>query len=298
MTKLTALPRPIGATVLVLLALALVAVALPASALAAPEEGNGTLTASPLTLPPTTANYQSNSQTIQIGYEGEGEVSINKVTIEGPEAGEFAVNGSNCNTTSLLNGQQCEAWVQSKPTSVGEKHAWLTIVFNGLHPEEKFELSGSGVSPQLSITPSNFNFGLVRANREAAYETFQVTNSGAAQVMFNSVDFEGPGENSFWTDNGGSTCWGKNLAPGQSCLLRVAFSPQQRAFFTAELHLFVNNVPGVVGTATVSGEGGGATVQAIENPVDFGAAAVGSFGTTRTVTLKNTGNMSEGFFIA
>ena len=298
MTKTTALPRPIGATVLVLLALALAAVALPASALAAPEEGNGTLTASPLTLPPTTVNYQSNSQTIQIGYEGEGEVSINKVTIEGPEAGEFAINGTNCNTTNLLNGQQCEAWVQSKPTSVGAKHALLTVVYNGLRPADQFELSGSGVAPQLSVEPSTYDFGLVRANRETVFQTLQVKNTGEAEVGFGFVNFQmPPGENPFWSENGGSTCPGSNLAPGQSCFLQVAFSPRQRIAYSAEMQVFANSVPGVAGTATVSGEGGGATVGATENPVDFGTASAGSFGITRTITLENTGNMSEGFFI-
>ena len=63
------------------------------------------------------------------------------------------------------------------------------------------------------------------------------------------------------------------------------------------MRVFANNVPAVAGTATISGEGGGATVEATENPVSFGSASAGSLGTTRTVTLKNNGNMSEGFFI-
>lgn len=298
MHKLTAQPRPIGTPVLVLLALALAAVALPASALAAPEEGNGTLSpaVSPIVLPPTTINNQSPTQTVSLGYSGEGEVSVNKVTIEGADAGEFFVNGSNCG--NLADGQSCEAWIGTKPGgTVGEKHAFLTVVYNGLRPADQFEVGYQAVPAELEFTPSSYDFGLARANRETLFENFEVTNSGEGAVGFNYVDFEGPGENSFWTDNGGSTCWGTNLAPGQSCSLRVAFSPQQRAAFTAEMNVFVNGVGEVAGSATVSGEGGGATVAAAENPVGFGTASAGTFGTVRTITLENTGNMSEGFFI-
>ncbi|HUB99854.1 MAG TPA: choice-of-anchor D domain-containing protein [Solirubrobacterales bacterium] len=297
MDKPTAQPRPFGTTVLFLLALALAALALPASALAAPEEGNGTLSpaVSPIVLPTTTVNYQSPPQSVLLGYEGEGEVSINKITIEGEEAGEFFSNGSNCG--NLGDGQQCEAYVGSKPGNLGEHHAWLTVVYNGLRPEDKFAISNRGVAPQLTVEPASYDFGLARANRETLFETLQVTNTGEAEVGFNYVNFQAPGENVFWTDNGGSTCWGSNLQPGQSCALRVAFNPHQRIAYSAEMQVFANNTPAVAGTATVSGEGGGATVAATENPVDFGVAGAGSTGTVRTITLENTGNMSEGFFI-
>jgi len=290
-------PSRFGTTVLILLALVLAALVLPGGALAAPEEGNGTLTASPLTLPPNTVNYQSSPQSIQLSYEGEGEVSINKVTIEGEEAGEFLFNGANC-ASSLGNGQSCETYVASKATNLGLHHAWLTIVYNGPRPEDRFELSDRGVAPQLTVEPASIDFGLVRANRETLFETVQVKNTGEAEVTFNFVDFQmPPGENAFWTESNGSTCWGSNLAPGQSCALRVAFSPHQRIGYAAEMRVFVNNVPSAAGAATVSGEGGGATVQATENPVSFGAASAGSSGAVRTITLENTGNFGEAFFI-
>jgi hypothetical protein len=291
-------PRQIGTTVLILLALALTAIALPASALAAPEEGNGTLTVSPqpLVLAPTTVNGQSQAQSVQLGYEGEGEVSINKVTIEGEESGEFFINNINC-TTNLVEGQHCEVALGMKPGSLGEKHAQLTVIFNGLRPQEQFEISGRAVAPELSFEPTSYDFGLVRANREQSSTFFQLTNSGEGDVQLNYVDFEGPGENAFWTDGGQSNCWGATLSPGQSCSLQVSFSPQQRIAYEADLNVFVNGVPTVAGSANVSGEGGGAQVEASANPLDFGPATAGSQGTYRTVTLTNNGNMSEGFFI-
>lgn len=299
MDNLTAQPRPIGATILVLLALALAALALPASALAAPEEGNGTLSpvsGTPIVLPPTTVNYQSTAQSVLLGYEGEGEVSINKMSIEGEESGEFSLGSNSCG--NLANGQQCEVSIGTKPGgTAGEKHALLTVVYNGLRPADQFEVSYRAVPAQLTFSPEGHDFGLVRANRENGGTFLQVTNSGEALVTFNYVEFQGSGKNAFWTDGNQSNCWSANLAPGQSCSLQVTFSPQQRIAYSAELRAFVNGVGNVAGTATVSGEGGGATVAATENPVSFGAAGVGSLGDVRTITLENTGNMGEGFFI-
>ncbi len=293
MPNLIAPPRQIGATVLVLLALALAAVALPASALAAPEEGAGIVSVSPdpVALGATTVNNQSPTQTVQIGYEGEGEASVNKVTIEGEESGEFYLNGSNCG--NLASGQQCDVWLGLKPSTTGEKHAWLTVTFNGTRPEQKFEIGGRGVSASLAFTPSSHDFGLQRVNRESTSATFQLQNTGEAEVQLGNIEFTGPGAGVFWTGN--VSCWGTWLAPGQSCSVQVWFNPQETISYEAELRALAN---GAVASAELSGEGGRAIVGATENPVDFGIASAGSFGTTRTITLKNTGNMPEGFFIA
>ena len=152
MPKLPALPRPIGATVLVLLTLLLVA--LPASAAAAgPGEGSGVLTASPdpIVLAATTVGNQSPADSITFRYEGEGEVWINKVAIEGEDSGEFFSNGSNCNY--LADGWQCEAWIGSKPSSVGAKHATVVVYFSGERPPAEFEISGAGVEPRAGDLP-------------------------------------------------------------------------------------------------------------------------------------------------
>lgn len=292
MTKLTAQPRQIGTTVLALFALALAALALPAGALAAPEEGEGTVSVSPnpIVLPATTVNNQSAAQTVQISYEGEGEASVNKVTIEGEESGEFFLNGSNC--ADLASGQQCEAWLGLKPGTSGEKHAWLTVTFNGTRPEQKFEVSGRGVPAQLGFEPASYDFGLHRINRENTSAYFQVENEGEAAVQIGSFEISGPGSNAFWTGN--SSCWGTWLAPGQSCSVQVWFNPQEVTGYEAELRALAN---GSVASAAISGEGGRAIVGATENPVAFGSTTVGSTGSVRTIKLENTGNLPEAFFI-
>jgi hypothetical protein len=290
MPKTPARPRLIGATVSVLLMIA--ALAVPAASLAAPEEGSGTLTASPdpIVLAPTTVGNQSPAQTIQIGYEGEGEAAINKVTIEGEEAGEFFANGSNC--ANLGDGQSCQAAIGLKPGTLGEKQAYLVVTFVGDRPTVTFPISGRSVAPQLSFTPTSHDFGLQRVNGETASTNLQMTNSGEAEVQLGGLEITGPGQDGFW--NGPSSCWGIWLAPGQSCSVQVNFNPHQTGLYAAELRALVN---GSVFSAGLSGEGGRAVVETPENPVDFGTATVGSGGVVKTITVANSGNLPAGFFI-
>jgi HYDIN/CFA65/VesB family protein len=288
MPKLTTAPFPIGVVALALLLLSLVAA--PA-ALAAPEEGSGTLSAepSPIVLPPTTVGTQSPMRTVTLEYQGSGEVNVQKLAIEGPEAGEFVLGGSNCN--NLTAGQKCEAWIALEPGPVGFKQATLKVIFVGLHPEESFEISGRGVAAQISLDPTSYDFGLLRANRENVSTTFQLTNDGEAEVQLGSLEISGD-SNVFGT--GWSSCWGTWLAPGQSCAIEVHFGPQESRTYSAELRAGAN---GATATAALSGEGGRAIIEPPAQPVDFGAASAGSPGAVRTITLQNTGNVAEAFFI-
>jgi hypothetical protein len=283
-------PRLIGATVSVLLTIA--ALVLPGAALAAPFEGPGTVSASPepIVLAPTTVGNQSPTQTVQISYEGEGEASVNKVTIEGGDAGEFFSNGSSCG--NLLSGQSCEAWVGLKPTTIGEKQAFVVVTFNGERPSVAFPISGRSVAPQLAFTPSSYDFGLQRINRETTSTNFQMTNNGEAEVQLGSLEVSGPGQQGFWQGN--NTCWGTWLAPGQSCSIQINFNPNQTGLYEAELRAWAN---GSVFTAGLEGKGGRAVVETPENPVGFGTAGVGSNGQTRAITLHNSGDLPESFFI-
>lgn len=288
MPKLTALPRPIGATVLSLL---LLAAALAPVAEAAPTEGSGSLTVSPnpIVLPATTVGNQTSPQTVTLGYEGEGEAWVNKVTIEGEESGEFFFNGSNCN--NLSEGQHCEAWIGLKPGTTGAKHALLVITFMGERSPVSFEISGDSVVPQLAIIPGEYDFGLHRANRESVSNNFQIENSGDAPLQISNWGISGPGSGAFSTGNSNCNNW---LAPGERCSVDVWFNPQDQAAYEAQLRVWAS---GEAFSANLSGQGGRPLVETPENPVGFGVATVGGPGAVRAITLTNSGDMAESFFI-
>jgi hypothetical protein len=272
------------------LLVALLVLALPASAAAAPQEGPGTVTIAPdpLVVPVTTVGNQGEWLAVDVSYEGEGEAAIDKVSLVGAESGEFASNGSNCGT--LQSGQQCTAWFALKPSSLGDKSAEVEVRFQGERPAELRPISGRSVPPQLSFSPSEYDFGIQRINRDSVSANFQPTNSGEAPVQPNNFDIQGDTD-SLWTGN--SDCW-MMLAPGASCNVQVWFSPHEMRDYAGLLRVWAN---GEVFSAALEGRGGRAIVGATENPVGFGGAAIGST-VVKTITMTNSGNLAGGYFIA
>jgi hypothetical protein len=291
MFKPFAQPRQLGATVLVLSALTLFA--LPATGVAAPPaEGPGsplTVSPSPVIAPATTVGYNGQALEVEIANPGE-EAAIDKVTLEGPEPGEFFSNGSDC--SNLGEGQKCHFFFGLKPGSAGLKQATMVVSFQGGRSAESFPVSGEAVEPELQFSPSSYDFGLQRANRETASAQLQLTNVGAAPVELNKLEIQGD-RSVFWT--GDSDCWSGALSPQQSCSVEVNFNPHDRVGYEAELRAVAN---GSAFSALLSGQGGGAVVASTDNPFGFGAATVGSESEVRAVTIANTGDLPAGFFIA
>ena len=288
MTKTNALPRPIGATVLSLLALALAALVLPASSLAAPGGGVPLVISPPaLSFGKTTVGNQSQGKEVDLYNEAEEEVAIEKVAIEGEDAPAFYLN-NNCYAVGWFG--HCGLWLTFAPNSAGEKHASLVITFKDGRPAQSVELSGTAVEPQLTFSPSSYDFGLQRVY-ESRNTYLQLTNSGEADVQVNNLEISA-GSGSFWTGN--SDCWSHPLQPGESCNVEVDFSPQDAVAYTAQLRASAN---GYGFSADLSGEGGRAVIDATPNPVQFGPTTVGTTSEIQTIELTNSGNIPAGFFI-
>jgi HYDIN/CFA65/VesB family protein len=286
------LPAPSKLLGLVVAAVAFLG--LPAVASAAPVEGPGsplTTSPSPIVAPKTTVGNNGAALQVEITNPGE-EAFVDKVSLEGEEAGEFFVNGSDCST--LGEGQKCSFWLGLKPGSVGLKQATMVVTFQGGRPPEAFPVSGESVAPQLSFAPDSHDFGIQRVNRDSTSTVFELTNTGEAPVSPNSVGIQGDTE-AFGTGN--SDCWGMSsvwLEPGQSCSVEVHFYPREQRDYTAQLVAWAN---GSSFSAGLSGRGGRAVIEAPENPVAFGSATVGSEGAVKTIALTNSGELPTGFFI-
>jgi hypothetical protein len=267
------------------------ALALPGSALAAPFEGPGTITIAPdpLVVPATTVGYQGEWLTVDVSYEGEGEAGVEKIALSGGETSEFSSDGSDCQV--LQSGQHCTARFALKPSSLGEKQATLEVTFQNGRPVEQRPISGRAVPPQLTFAPAALDFGIERVNRGSAVEFMQVTNSGEAPVQVFSFDIQG--DTSVFS-HGSSSC-ASLLAPGQTCSVQVYFSPYDQIDYQAELRASTGG--GEYFSATLSGRGGRSVIGPASNPVDFGAAPVGSK-IVKTITLTNSGDLPGAFFIA
>jgi Abnormal spindle-like microcephaly-assoc'd, ASPM-SPD-2-Hydin len=286
MPTFTAPSRLLGAACAAL-TLAAAALALPSPAAAA-EPLPLVVTPSPVDFPATTVNEQSNVE-VDVFNEGE-EATIEKIAIEGGDASEFGIQNNGCGP--LPEGGHCTVTFRFGPTGSGEKHSTAWIRFNGGRAEESFELEGTGAPPHLSFSPPSFDFGLREVHSGSSETSFTVENDGEAPTRVNSFFLEGD-TNDFGIGN--NDCGGRLLQPGETCFIRVSFFPSEVGALAVTLRVDSN---GASFTAAVSGESARPEVEVTPNPVDLGAAAVGTAGTTRTVTLTNVGRIPVGFFIA
>jgi hypothetical protein len=146
--------------------------------------------------------------------------------------------------------------------------------------------------PQLAFEPGSYDFGLQQVNSGSSQANFQLRNVGSEPVQVNSLELTGPGTEAFWFN---TNCFGANLQPNETCSAQVYFSPREMSEYAVQLR--ANSGPYSF-TADITGEGGRAIFEPAFNPTDFGSTAVGSAGTTREITLSNTGNLPGGVFIA
>jgi hypothetical protein len=148
--------------------------------------------------------------------------------------------------------------------------------------------------PQLAFEPGSYDFGLQQANRENSQAMFQLRNNGEGTTQVNYVDIVGPGSGAYWI--GMNDCNGRYLNSSESCSVQVNFNPYDAVPFEAQLR--ASSEEGTNFYAELSGEGGRAMLGAASEPTNFGSAAVGSAGVTKTIEITNSGNYPGGAFIA
>src|SRR3954453_2406259 len=159
----------------------LIAAAFPAIGHA--EEGGGpgeppqlTFPQEPLELAKTTVGTESATVNVTVHNAGATTALIDKVTLEGPDAGEFKFSGSNCG--GLEPGQDCSASLAFAPGSVGAKQVSV-VVQPKEFPAQTTPIAATAVPAQIALDPGSYDFGIQRTN-ESASTQFQLTNTGEA----------------------------------------------------------------------------------------------------------------------
>lgn len=260
----------------------------------APLEGFGlsqelTVSPSPLAFPATT-RYMSSEKELTVENNADVPVKISGTNFEGPGAGAFGINGSSCAGT-LAVGSSCTLDVRFNPQSEGEQRAFLHLGTETPGGGPTIELQGLGAAPELRFEPGSFDFGITQTSEGGSRTNMVLRNVGLAPAQ---VGIETRGGNGAFSI-GNSDCWGATLAPGGTCSLQVEFRPNETGFYAGEVQAAS---AGANFDAELTGRGGKAIISASPDPTDFGSAAVGSRGEPRTITLRNSGDLAGGFFIA
>ena len=112
---------------------------------------------------------------------------------------------------------------------------------------------GGGGAPVLSLSPTSLTFASQAIGTTSTAQTITATNTGTANLFFNSVQESGEGLDFTMVEDG---CPGLTLAPGQSCTTSVTFSPTTTGTRTATL-TFTDNAANSPQAVTVTGTGTG-----------------------------------------
>ncbi len=297
MPKTNALPRPVGATVLSLLAIALAALVLPASGLAAPPggEGEGEGGAPPAQLSFQPGSYDFGTQWVYQGSEagfqltnaGEAPVQLGGLDIVGPDSNVFWTGSNDCWNGPggwIEPGQSCWVQVYFQPQDTVSYEASLRATVNG----EAFTaaLSGRGGRAVVEADANPFDFGAETVGASGPVRTITLTNSGDLPGAFFIAVIAGGDAGSFQLVD--ENCSGEPVPPAASCVAHVRFRPQGSGPKVARLALFGNDEGGTM--IALTGEGVAAAATLAPGTFDFGEEAAGGRGPAHAFAVRNEGS--------
>jgi hypothetical protein len=173
---------------------------------------------------------------------------INNITRSGTNANQFSLTHS-CGA-SLAPGASCSINVTFLPTTAGVKAASVNVVGGASAGTQSMGLSGTGVTPAFSRSPTALAFGSQLRNTSSAAQFVTVTNTGTVQLTITSVTISGPNPGQFSQTNGCAS----PLTVGASCTISVVFRPTSAGAKTANLNV---NAGGGAGTQSVTLAGTG-----------------------------------------
>jgi FtsP/CotA-like multicopper oxidase with cupredoxin domain len=207
----------------------------PVNPLTVSLNGTGTV-ATAVGLNPTTLSFgnqlvgvNSAAQPVTLTNLGTTRLVINSIAFSGTNAADFT-RTTNCpiGGRGLAAGASCNINVRFRPGGLGLRAGSLDVSTAG-NPVASVALSGTGVQPAATVSPTSFDFGGVLRGQVSAPLTVTVTNTGTATLTFranNAFTLGGANPGQFTLLPGATCVSGGTLLPGSSCTVLVAFSPR------------------------------------------------------------------------
>ena len=223
----------------------------------------------------------SHSITVTIKNTGTASATISAESVTGAE---FSVTGLTI-PKSLAVGASMTVAVKPARTIAGAASGSLNITSNATNSAAKYVLSGTGVTSELTATPSSVSFGSVPQGTTSS-QTIQLKNTSTSSVTITGASISARGT----IDHQSGLTVPLTLAAGAATIVKVILTPTITGAMNSALTVNVAspNVPSVVkinGTVIAATR----TITATPTSLNFGSEAVGN-SHLLPVILKNTGN--------
>ncbi len=247
------------------------------------------LTGAPLTFPSQLVGTPSVSQNVTLTNNGTIALAITGITITGANSGDFALAPASTCGASLAISANCTISVKFTPTAVGSRTAAVSIADNLTTSPTTFNLTGTGVAPGVSLTPSSLTFTTPQTLHTSATPlSVKLTNTGTSALTISGITITGANAGDFSLAPAG-TC-GASLAIGANCTINVTFTPTANGTRTAAVSI-ADSASGSPQTVGLTGTGGSPTASFNTTTLTFSNQVVSTPSAAQSVTLTNNGTV-------
>ena len=244
---------------------------------------SATLTPSTLNFNSQTLGTTSSPQAVSLNNAGSATLTINGVSISGPNASDFFVANitNNCGGGSLPVGASCTVGVVFSPQAVGNLSATLEIFDNSAQSPRTVALSGVGLAPPtVTLSPTSLSFPAQVVGSTSSAETVTLATSGSGTLANISIS---PSSNF----NASSNCGG-SVTGGGNCWIAVTFTPTASGSLTGTLVVASNAINGVQ-MVSLSGLGTDFSVSPASGSPSSASVAAGLSATYTTSVVGTVG---------
>jgi hypothetical protein len=255
----------------------------------------GTGVAPDISASPNPANYGNVNVgttadiTVVVSNDGTANLEISSTSISGAGASSFSIQSGEGAATVAPGGTR-NIVVRFSPVAIGAVSATLAIVSND--PDENpynVSLTGTGVAPDISISPTSANYGNVLVGENSS-QSFTVTNNGNESLNVSGTSIIGADATEFTITSGGGAFF---LTPGGNRTINVQFQPSSAGSKSAALRINSNDPDEDPLDAVLSGTGVIPDISASPNPANYGNVNVDSYSdVTIIVSNSGTGNLN------
>ena len=200
-----------------------------------------TLSGNELTFASQMVGTSSTSQAVSLRNNGSAPLKITSIST----SGDFSE--TNTCGSSLAEGDSCEISIAFKPTITGNRDGNLTIQDNAPGTSQTIKLSGIGLMPQATLSPTVLTFGSQPVGTTSAAQIVTLKETGGVAFTITSVSVSGD------FAEAGNDC-GNGLSPGDSCSIPVTFTPTAAGTRSGSLTI-IDSAPGSPHVISLSGTG-------------------------------------------
>jgi len=253
-------------------------------------EGNGLQGA--LSLAPANIDFGavvvgSNSIEQTITLENTGTADLMVAGIDAANA-PFVLTGGSCvaPTFTLAVSETCTLAYTYSPLSTGAVSQTINVSSNGSTDPDSFDLLGTGVQPQLSISPSPLDFGDQPVGSISGPQSLTLMNGGTSALTISSVT---AATAPFAMTGGSCGATPVTIPAASSCTIVYTFSPTATGPFNQMISI-LSDSPSSPDAVTLQGNGTQGALMIAPQPLNFGDQLVGTSSAGQSIILSNNGD--------